>query len=75
MSIEKRYNKVAAVDEAIERWQKKLFRASNELQKLLKERKRLLSPPRGKKIANRKLEDIPHMLGGGDDFHSDDIPI
>jgi len=42
MRIEGRQGKLAANAEAIERWQRKLFRAANELQKLVAARKRLL---------------------------------
>jgi hypothetical protein len=40
MSVEKRQTRLQANAEAIERWQRKLFRAANELQKLNAQRKR-----------------------------------
>ncbi len=46
--VEQRQSKLAANSEAIERWQRKLFRAANELQKLAAQRKRLLRGPGGK---------------------------
>jgi len=74
MEIEKRQSKLHKNLEDIERWQRKLFRASNELQKLVAQRKRLLGPKRPTEIKYRRLEDIPRMAGGGSEF-SDDIPI
>jgi hypothetical protein len=67
--------KVHANAEATERWMRKLLRAANELQKLRQERRRLMSPPKGKlKIARPNIEDIPRMAAGGSDFN-DEIPI
>jgi hypothetical protein len=48
LQVEQRQSKLAANSEAIERWQRKLFRAANELQKLAAQRKRLLRGPGGK---------------------------
>jgi hypothetical protein len=45
LGVEQRQAKLAANGEAIERWQRKLFRAANELQKLAAQRKRLLRGP------------------------------
>lgn len=73
-TVEQRQTRLAANGEAIERWQRKLFRAANELQKLAAQRRRLLYP-NGRRPKFRELEDIPHYVGGGNDFHSDDIPI
>lgn len=42
--VEKRQAKLQANSEAIERWQRKLFRAVNELHRLSAQRKRLLGP-------------------------------
>jgi AAA+ ATPase superfamily predicted ATPase len=64
--------KLANLHEAIERWNKKLFRAANELQKLHVQRKRLLGPKRPTKIKYRSLEDIK-MACGGYEFN-DEIP-
>ena len=59
---------------ATELWMRKLLRAANKLQELRKERKRLVSGPKGKlKIARPNIADIPHMAGGGSDFN-DEIP-
>lgn len=74
MTIEKRQTKLQANAEAIERWQRKLFRAATELQKLVAQRRRLLGPKKPTAIKYRRLEDIPRMAGGGDDFN-DDIPL
>ena len=48
LGVEHRQAKLAANSEAIERWQRKLFRAANELQKLAAQRKRLLRGPSDK---------------------------
>ncbi len=48
LGVEQRQSKLAANSEAIERWQRKLFRAANELQKLTAQRKRLLRGPTDK---------------------------
>jgi hypothetical protein len=48
MRVEQRQSKLAENSEAIERWQRRLFRAATELQKLVAQRKRLLKPPGGK---------------------------
>jgi hypothetical protein len=71
--VEKRQSKLAANAEAIERWQRKLFRAANELQKLAAQRKRLLGPPKRGAVKYRSLDDV-RMAGGGNEFN-DDIPI
>jgi hypothetical protein len=44
MSVEVRQYRLQQNSEATERWQRKLFRAANELKKLADERKRLLKP-------------------------------
>jgi hypothetical protein len=74
MEVEKRQIKLQANTEATERWQRKLFRAANELQKLAKERRRLLGPRKPTVIKYRNLDEIRMAMTGGD-FHSDDIPI
>jgi hypothetical protein len=71
--IEKRQTKLAANAEATERWQRKLFRAANELQKLARERKRLLGKRSSRTVKYRSVDDI-RMAGGGNEFN-DDIPI
>jgi hypothetical protein len=72
--VEKRQTKLQANAEAIERWQRKLFRAANELQKLNAQRKRLLGPAGTAKAKRyRSLEDI-RMAAGGNEFN-DDIPL
>jgi hypothetical protein len=48
--VEKRQTRLAANAAAIERWQRRLFRAANELKKLTEQRKRLLKP-RANKLA------------------------
>jgi hypothetical protein len=72
MRIESRQSKLAANGEAIERWQRKLFRAANELQKLTAQRKRLLNPSRGK--LKYKGEVITGMGGGAVDGLDDEVP-
>lgn len=74
MRVEARQTKLQANAEAIERWHRRLFRAATELKKLTEQRKRLLGPKRPTEIKYRRLEDIPRMAGGGDEF-SDDIPL
>jgi len=73
MRIEGRQGKLAANAEAIERWQRKLFRAANELQKLVAQRKRLLNPARGKLVY--KGENLTGMGGGAVDGMDDEIPL
>ncbi len=74
MAVEVRQYQLQQNAEATKRWMRKLFRASNELQKLYQQRNRLLSPHGGRKPANRKLENIlPLGAGGGDEFN-DEIP-
>jgi hypothetical protein len=73
MTPEARKTKLEANAEAIARWQRKLFRAANELQKLTTQRKRLLGPQPKQAIKYRNLDEI-RMAGGGSEF-SDEIPI
>lgn len=68
------HTKFAANSEAIERWTVKLLRAANKLEKLRAERKRMLKPAKGRKPLDRKLEEIPRMAAGGNEFN-DEIPI
>jgi hypothetical protein len=74
MTVEKRQSKLHANNEARERWLRRLFRAVTELKKLEQERKRLLGPKKPQEVKYRSLDDI-RMAAGGNDFHSDDIPI
>jgi len=62
MMVEARQAKLALNSEAVERWQRKLLRAARELEKLLAQRKRLLSPPKGKLVY--KGEHLTGMGGG-----------
>src|SRR5262245_7840472 len=48
VNVEHRQSRLAANADAMERWQRKLFRAATELQKLVQQRKRLLKGPGGK---------------------------
>jgi hypothetical protein len=68
--VEKRQTKLQANAEAIERWQRKLFRAATELKKLSEQRKRLLKPQ------SRKLKYHGEAVTGigGNEFN-DDIPL
>ena len=73
MQVEKRQSKLQANAEAIERWQKKLFRAASELRKLTIERKRLLHPMKKHgPVKYRSLDDI-RMAASGNEFN-DDLP-
>ena len=74
MRVEQRQTKLQANAEAIERWQRKLFRAANELKKLTDQRKRLLNP------ASRKLKyngEVLTGMGGGavDADLNDSVPF
>jgi hypothetical protein len=75
MAVENRQSRLAANAEAIERWQRRLFRAATELKKLSQQRKRLLGPKKPTAIRYRILE--PHEqlmdMAGGDDFN-DELP-
>jgi hypothetical protein len=73
MHVEKRQTKLQANTEATERWQRKLFRAANELQKLARERKRLLGPQKGRAIKYRNLDEV-RMAASGTEFN-DDLPL
>jgi hypothetical protein len=73
MTVERRQTRLQANAEAIERWQRKLFRAANELQKLTAQRKRLLGPKKPTEIKYRSLDDI-RMAAGGNEFN-DEIPL
>ena len=72
--IDKWQSKVRANQEAHERWMRRLLYAASKLAKLRAERKALMKPPRGKKSAERKPEDIPRMAAGGTEFN-DEVPI
>lgn len=74
MRVEQRQTRLQANSEAIERWQRRLFRAATELQKLVAQRKRLLHPPRDKL---KYLGEEPTGIGGGpiDAGLNDDIPF
>ena len=72
--VEKRQSKLQDNADATERWMRKMLRAAHELEKLRAQRKRLLGKPSPREIKYRKLEDIPRMAAGGDEF-SDDLPI
>jgi hypothetical protein len=73
LRVEARQTRLAQNAEAIERWQRRLFRAASELQKLVAQRKRLLNPP------DRKLkyqgEVLTGMGGGAVEGMSDDLPF
>lgn len=73
MTVEKRQTKLQQNAEAIERWNRRLFRAANELQKLHQQRKRLLGKRKPTEIKYRSLDDI-RMAAGGSEFN-DEIPI
>ena len=73
MRVEARQSRLAQNAEAIERWQRRLFRAASELKKLTEQRKRLLNPP------DRKLKyqgEVLTDMGGGavDGSLNDDLP-
>ena len=74
MRVEQRQGKLAANAEAIERWQRKLFRAARELEKLVAQRKRLLYPSRS--MLKYRGEVLTGMGGGAvEDGLNDDLPI
>jgi hypothetical protein len=73
MMIETKQTKLQANAEAIERWQRKLFRAARELERLIKIRKRLLGPPKARALKYRNLDEI-RMAASGNEFN-DDIPL
>ena len=74
MRVEQRQGKLAANAEAIERWQRKLFRAARELEKLVAQRKRLLYPSRSK--LKYRGEVLTGMGGGAvEDGLNDDLPM
>lgn len=75
-SVEKRQARLQKNSEATDRWMRRLLAAAHMLEKLRNERKRLMRRhgPGPKTIKYRRLEDIPRMAGGGDEF-SDDIPL
>lgn len=70
--VERRQEKLAANAAAIERWQRKLFRAARELDKLVKQRKRLLGPKKPTAVKYRSLDEI-RMACGGTEFN-DELP-
>ena len=72
--VDKWAEKLQVNTEATERWMRRLLRAASALERLRSERRRLVRPPSSKKIADRKLDEIPHMAGGGDEFN-DEVPI
>jgi hypothetical protein len=74
MRVEARQSRLAHNAEAIDRWQRRLFRAASELKKLTEQRKRLLNPP------NRQLKYRGEVLVGSggaavDADMNDDVPI
>ena len=74
MRVEKRQTKLQANAEAIERWQRKLFRAATELKKLTEQRKRLLGPKgRTGPIKYRSLDDIRQAVVAGDEFNDEPL--
>ena len=74
VTIEKRQTKLQANGEAIDRWNRKLFRAANELQKLHAQRKRLLGPTgKARAVKYRSLDEI-RMAASGNEFN-DDLPL
>jgi hypothetical protein len=74
MHVEARQLKLAQNAEAIDRWQRRLFRAARELDKLVKQRKRLLGPKTPAAVRYRFDRERGPLYGGGD-FKEDDIPL
>jgi hypothetical protein len=70
LAVEQKQAKLAANTEATERWQRKLFRAANELQKLAAQRKRLLRGPSNKLKFNG---DHPLTGCGGGSIEGDSL--
>jgi hypothetical protein len=77
-SVEQRQVKLAENNEAIERWLRKLFRASTELKKLFDQRKRLLKPRKPDDKA-QSVDWTPDkfigMGGGAVESLDDDMPF
>ena len=73
LKVERRQEQLAANAEAIDRWQRKLFRAANELKKLVDQRKRLLNPRKPDKKAVDWTPDKYVGSGGGLSDSLDDI--
>ena len=68
--------RLQANTEATERWKRRLFRAANELQKLDKERKRLLNPRKDKlKYKGELLIGSGGGAGPYDSDMNDEIPL
>jgi hypothetical protein len=76
MEIEKRQARLQENGDAIERWNRKLFRAANELQKLHAQRKRILYPtgkPSSYKI-KFSLDEIRERAAASGYEFNDEIP-
>jgi hypothetical protein len=67
--IEKRQARLAQIAVAQERWERKLFRAADELRKLRDQRKRLLKPTSIKNGSYQPVteldDEIPKFIGMG----------
>jgi hypothetical protein len=63
--VEIKQLKLAQNGEATERWQRRLFRAARELEKLAKERKRLLAPTRPRSLAGFDWTPDKYVGSGG----------
>ncbi len=65
LAVEQKQSKLAANAEAIDRWQRRLFRAATELKKLVDQRKRLLKPRKSGAKAADWTPDRYLGIGGG----------
>lgn len=69
MTIERRQERLAQIAIAQERWERKLFRAADELRKLRDQRKRLLKPTSVKNGVYQPVteldDEIPKYIGCG----------
>jgi len=74
--VERRQLKLQKNSEDTDRWMRKLLAAAHVLERLRKERKRLLKGPRQRaaRAAYKQLADVPRMAAGGDEFN-DEIPL
>jgi hypothetical protein len=73
MSVEKRQTRLQKNGQALDYWIGRMLRAANQVDKLRKERKRLLGPKQPREIKYRSLDDI-RMAAAGDEFNDDIVP-
>lgn len=75
MDIEKRQERLSKNGEALDYWIGRMLRAANQVDKLRKERKRLLSPMSLKqKVRRMSLDEIRERAAIGGSEFNDEIP-